>query len=86
MKRAYEIPLLKIIEAEDLSILDKPVPWDEQKEHISSGVESSRAWSATEGLTGKMTQDLCRSPEDHAWTLDIDASFKVELPLDIPRC
>jgi hypothetical protein len=67
-------------------MLEMSVPLMTTKNINSNGVELSRPWSATEGRAEDMTHALWKSPEYHAWILDIGRSCNVDVALDTPRC
>ena len=55
------------------------------KNSSSSGVESTKAYSATEGRTGEVAQALWSSPEDPVWIPDTGTrSCEVEVALETP--
>ena len=52
----------------------------------AAAMESTSAYSATEGRAGGKTQALLRSPEVHVWIPDIGTrSYETEVTLDTPR-
>lgn len=56
------------------------------KNTSKSRVESTRAWSATEGRAIEVIQAFQRSLEDHIWIPDIGMrSYNAEVALETPK-
>ena len=92
MKKAHDRLLVKVKQAQLAQLKQKtPEYWRCQyhgmttKNSSSSGVESTKAYSATEGRTGEVAQALWSSPEDPVWIPDTGTrSCEVEVALETP--